>query len=139
MANDIIKFGPLALSTDGAYFGINIVTGEGYGERRTGIFIRADHAVDALGQLDEESGDKVISAFGQRLMALEAAKAAYGSLEREYTAEARKFATESTVSKLQQRLSLQETLAARVVDVEATESVDEPAPRKSARSTKKSD
>ncbi len=141
MANDIIKFGPFAISNDGPYLGVNIVTGEGFGERRTGIFIRADHAVDAFGELDEETGEKAFTAFKQRLLSMDEPRASYGSLERQYEAKARRAAIEDTIAAQQKRLSLEDTIRS-AINVEAVDSdaVDvEVTPRKSARSTKKSD
>ena len=88
--SDIIKIGPFAIHNDGNYLGACVVTGSGYGERRTGIYVRADHAVDAFGTIDQDTCEKKLELFGQRLFALSKEQTAFSYLEKQMLQDAQK-------------------------------------------------
>ncbi|WP_126146936.1 hypothetical protein [Synechococcus elongatus] len=131
--SDIIKLGPIALHNDGNYLGLCVVTGSNkYNERRSGIYFRADHAVEAFGTIDKETKQKKIELFGQRLLSLTEDQTAFDALQR---------ALENKADKLVEEARQEAAAEPQVVDVEpiADEQPEEqPAPEPVAASAPKS-
>ncbi|WP_338442313.1 hypothetical protein VZG28_04910 [Synechococcus elongatus IITB4] len=131
--SDIIKLGPLALHQDGNYIGLCFVTGDGYGERRSGLYARCDHAVEAFGTIDEETRQKHIKLFGQRVVALTQEQTTYAYMEKQM-----KLAAQKNVEEFRDRDFVAEAIAEQKGQVvEVTPIVEQPKSKSKAKSNRR--